>query len=240
MEKMFNGATKTGEIVTQFPRASQILKEYRLDFCCGGNRPIREAIAEKSLNEEEVLSRLNTLYAETKELNEQEVNWETERYSSLIDHILNTHHAYLDNVLTELNGFVTKVYRVHGMKHPELSQVYNLFHRLKLELEEHLIQEEDKVFPKIKAYEEDQSQDTLHRVLDTIDALEQEHEEAGNLLKELRAVTDNYTLPEGACTTYTLMYLKLEELESDLFQHIHLENNILFPRLERERANVHH
>ncbi|MBF0707782.1 MULTISPECIES: iron-sulfur cluster repair di-iron protein [Bacillaceae] len=239
MEKMFNGATKTGEIVTQFPRASQILKEYRLDFCCGGNRPIHEAIAEKNLNEEEILSRLNTLYVEMKDMKEREVNWELERYSRLIDHILDTHHAYLDHVLTELNGFVTKVYRVHGSTHPELSQVHRLFHRLKLELEEHLIQEEEKVFPKIKAYEAEPSQESLTKVLETIAALEEEHEEAGHLLKELRSVTRDYTLPEGACTTYTLMYLKLEELESDLFQHIHLENNILFPRLERERANVH-
>lgn len=240
MKEMFNGASKTGEIVTQFPRASKILKEYHLDFCCGGNRPISEAIAEKNLNEKEVLSKLNTLYDETKELNEREVNWEMEQYSDMIDHILVTHHAYLDNVLTELSGFVTKVYSVHGPMHPELSEVYRLFHRLKLELEEHLVQEEVNVFPQIKAYEEDLSKDTLNKVLETIAALEEEHEEAGNLLKELRAVTDDYTLPEGACTTYTLMYLKLEELESDLFQHIHLENNILFPRLEREKVSVHH
>lgn len=234
MEAIFTAQTKTGEIVTQFPRASQVLKEYKIDFCCGGNRPIEESISEKGLNEEEVLTKLNTLYIETKELDRQEVKWELEAYSKLIDHIVHVHHAYLNKVLPELSAFVTKVYRVHGAAHPELAQIHTLFHTLKMELEHHLFEEEEKVFPKVKKYEATGSKEVLEEVLKTIDSLESEHEGAGNILKELREVTNDYQLPEGACTTYTLTYLKLEELESDLFQHIHLENNILFPRLEKE------
>ncbi|NPC92939.1 iron-sulfur cluster repair di-iron protein [Bacillus sp. WMMC1349] len=234
MEALFDRNTKTGDIVTRFPRASQLLKEYRIDFCCGGNRPIAEAIAEQNLNEEEILTKINTLYQETKALNEKETDWSQVPYSQLINYVIDTHHAYLNEVLPELSGFVTKVYRVHGVHHPELAQVHQLFHQLKAELEHHLIQEEEQIFPKITAYEQTKSEQHLTEAVQAIDILEQEHEAAGNILKELRQVTNDYALPEGACTTYTLTYLKLDELESDLFQHIHLENNILFPRLEAE------
>ena len=234
MDIIFDKSTKTGDIVTRFPKASHVFKEYRIDFCCGGNRPIGESIKSKNLDEKEVLGRLNTLYAETKAMNEKETNWEESKYTELIEHVINKHHAYLYEVLPELSRFVTKVYRVHGVSHPELTDVYNLFHKLKMELDHHLIQEEEKVFPKIRSYEETGSLADLRVALDNIEALEAEHEAAGDLLKELRSVTNDYQLPEGACTTYTLTYLKLDELESDLFQHIHLENNILFPRLSKE------
>ncbi|MGM0878139.1 MAG: iron-sulfur cluster repair di-iron protein [Bacillota bacterium] len=234
MEAVFNGSTKTGDIVTKFPKASQLLKEYRIDFCCGGNRPIQEAIEERNLNKDEVLTKLNSLYNETQALNKKEVNWEEKSYTDLIDYVVNVHHAYLYKVLPELAGFVTKVYRVHGAHHPELKEVYTLFQNLKLELEHHLIQEEERVFPKVKTYEQTRSEADRNDVLQTIDTLEKEHEAAGNILKELRKVTKDFQLPEGACTTYTLTYLKLDELESDLFQHIHLENNIMFPRLRKE------
>ncbi|MEC1262627.1 iron-sulfur cluster repair di-iron protein [Bacillus swezeyi] len=234
MDTVFDQSTKTGDIVTRFPRASQLLKEYRIDFCCGGNRPIGEAIEEQKLNEEEILSKINTLYQETKALNEKETNWNEAPYSRLIDYVIQTHHAYLYDVLPELSGFVTKVYRVHGIHHPELGQVHQLFHQLKAELEHHLIQEEEQIFPKIVAYEQTNSEASLTEAVQAIDVLEQEHEACGNILKELRKVTNDYALPEGACTTYTLTYLKLDELETDIFQHIHLENNILFPRLEAE------
>lgn len=234
METAFDRNTKTYDIVTRFPKASRLLKEYRIDFCCGGNRPIAEAIQEQNLNEEEILTKINTLYEQTKTLNEKEINWSEARYSSLIDYVVNTHHAYLYEVLPELSGFVTKVYRVHGRHHPELAQVHQLFHQLKAELEHHLIQEEEHIFPKITAYEETKSAIHLTDAVEAIDTLEKEHEAAGDILKELRKITNDYALPEGACTTYTLTYLKLDELESDLFQHIHLENNILFPRLKEE------
>lgn len=234
MDTIFDQITKTGDIVARFPRASRLLKEYRIDFCCGGNRPIAEAIKEQNLNAEEVLSKINALYQETKELNETETNWSEAPYSRLIDYVVQTHHAYLFEVLPELSGFVTKVYRVHGIHHPELANVHQLFHQLKAELEHHLIQEEEQIFPKIKSYEETKSEAHLAEAVKAIDVLEQEHEACGNILKELRKVTNDYALPEGACTTYTLTYLKLDELETDIFQHIHLENNILFPRLEAE------
>ncbi|GAA0324803.1 iron-sulfur cluster repair di-iron protein [Bacillus carboniphilus] len=234
MEYIFDQSMKTGDIVTQFPRASQVLKEYRIDFCCGGNRPIGEAIQDKELNPEEVLNKINHLYQETIKYGEKDTNWEVENYTTLIDYVLDRHHAYLNKVLPELSGYVTKVYRVHGGNHPELGLVYKLYQQLKVELEHHLIEEEDKIFPKVKLYEQEKSLELLKQIVATIDALESEHETAGSLLKEIREVTNDYQLPEGACNTYRLTFLKLAELESDLFDHIHLENNVLFPRLNRE------
>ncbi|ARK30426.1 iron-sulfur cluster repair di-iron protein [Halalkalibacter krulwichiae] len=236
MEQVFFRTTKTGDIVTKFPKASQVLKEYKIDFCCGGNQPISEAIKDRHLNEEEVLNKLNSLYSEAYSSNES-INWREASYPTLINYIITTHHVYLNETLPELAKFVTKVYRVHGKKRKELKDVYHLFHQLKLELEHHLIEEEERVFPNIIDYESSRAQTKLNATLKTISELEDEHESAGTLLKELRQITNDYSLPEGACTTYTLMYLKLQELEADLFEHIHLENNILFPRLEQEASN---
>lgn len=237
MEQMFTETSKTGDIVTQFPMASQIFKKYKIDFCCGGDRPIGEALEQKQLDKEEVLQQINELYQASKSENKKQINWAEQDYGTLIDHVLNVHHAYLNQALPELAAFVKKVYRVHGQHRPELAEVFSLFNQLKMELEHHLIQEEEMIFPKVKEYEQAPSQTKLEEIVQAIEVLEREHERSGNLLHELRKVTNDYILPEGACNTYRLTYLKLEELESDLFEHIHLENNILFPRLEEENTS---
>lgn len=235
MEQVFTESAKTGEIVTQFPMASQILKKYQIDFCCGGDRSIGEAIESKQLDKEDILRQINELYAEARASQMEQVNWVEKNYDELIDHIVNVHHAYLNRILPELSEFVTKIYRVHGKNHPELSEVHALFHHLKTELEGHSIEEEEIVFPKIKDFEQNKSSSTLNEVIETLSELETEHEVAGDLVKKLREVTRNYELPDDACKTYQLTYAKLQELESDLFEHIHLENNILFPRLNEEK-----
>ncbi|MDY7220748.1 iron-sulfur cluster repair di-iron protein [Halalkalibacterium halodurans] len=225
---------KTGDIVTQFPKANQLFKKYRIDFCCSGNQPIADAIQQLNLDEGKVLSELQSLYDASIAMQNKEVDWTQAEYSELIDYIVQAHHAYLYETLPELSQFITKVYRVHGHHRPELSEVHHLFHKLKAELEHHLIQEEEHIFPKIKAFDQSASLLDLENATQAIDQLEKEHETCGHLLKELRHVTDDYTPPEGACMTYQLTYRKLDELETDLFRHIHLENHILFPRLLAE------
>jgi regulator of cell morphogenesis and NO signaling len=236
MEKEFKATSKTGDIVTKFPMASQLFKQNKIDFCCGGDRPIGETLAEKSLDVDIFLDKLNTMYLSAKDASAKETDWTNESYGSLIDHVVNTHHAYLNSLLPELSTFVSKIYRVHGMNHPELEKVYRLFHELKMEVEHHLIQEEVDIFPKIKQYENARTNEQLDELISAIDKLESEHDASGNLLKELREITKDYYIPEDACKSYTLTYLKLEELESDMFQHIHLENNILFPRIAQEKT----
>ncbi|PEY38964.1 iron-sulfur cluster repair di-iron protein [Bacillus cereus] len=230
MKHIFTENSVIGDIVTQFPKASDLFKSYRIDFCCGGNRPIIDAINERNLSAEEILTKLNTLYHETKQLNESEIDWKTASYSELIDYIVNKHHRYLNEELPLLSPYVTKVLRVHGAGQPHLAQIHKLFHELKTELEQHLIKEETEDFPLILAFEQNPTDENYMKLRKVVDELENEHNHAGDIIKELRKVTNDFTPPVGACRTYRLVYQRLEALESDLFEHIHLENNVLFPR----------
>ncbi|MCM3737707.1 iron-sulfur cluster repair di-iron protein [Bacillus cytotoxicus] len=230
MEHIFTGASIISDIVTEFPKASDFFKSYRIDFCCGGNRPLIDAIHERNLSAEEVLTKLNTLYHETKQLNESEIDWKNASYSELINYIVNKHHRYLNEELPQLSPYVTKVLRVHGSGQPHLAQIHKLFHELKTELEQHLIKEEKEDFPLILAFEQNPTDENYIKLRKVVDELENEHSHAGDIIKELRKVTNDFTPPEGACGTYRLVYQRLEAIESDLFEHIHLENNILFPR----------
>lgn len=234
METMFAPTDHVGDIVTRFPQADEVFNRYRIDFCCGGNRPLNEVIAEKGLDQEEVMQHLHELYEKTQTRSNGHTDWSEVPYGEVVDHIVNHYHAHLYRELPQLSTYVTKVYRVHGTKHPELEDVFKLFHELKMDLEQHAIKEEEQVFPLIKAYEKEPDPVQLDHLNEMIRELEQEHDGTGRLLKELRKVTDDYTLPPGACNTYTLTYQKLEALEGETFRHVHLENNILFPRLAQE------
>jgi len=231
MKYIFSSNDKIGDIVVKLPKASEVFKAFQIDFCCGGNRPLIEAINENGLNEEVVLSKLQDAYEQVQGLKVEGTDWTKASFSDLIDHVINTHHAYLNQELPKLSELTRKIYRVHGADHTELSNVYKLFHTLKMELEQHLIKEEEIVFPLIKKYEANPSDELLEKTLNVITELEGEHEEAGNVLKELRKITNGYKMPRDGCQSYDLTFKGLELLESDTFQHIHLENNIMFPRL---------
>ncbi|WP_416826725.1 iron-sulfur cluster repair di-iron protein [Ectobacillus polymachus] len=231
MNFIIESSNKTGDIVTKLPAASKLFKQYKIDFCCGGDRPIGNVLEEKGLDKAYILQQLNDLYASNNE--RQEIDWETAPLHVIVDQIITHYHVFTTELLAELSPFVMKIYRVHGDTHVHLKEVYQLFSQLKAELEPHLIDEERDVFPHIVSYEKSGSQTDLAQAKQEIAKLESEHEAAGALLKKLRTVTNDYQLPEEACNTYRLTYLKLEELESMTFEHIHLENNILFPRLMR-------
>ncbi|OGO77750.1 MAG: iron-sulfur cluster repair di-iron protein [Clostridiales bacterium GWB2_37_7] len=232
MNHIFSSADTIGNIVVNFPKAIDTFKEYNIDFCCGGHRPLAEALKEQNLSEATVIDKLNEEYESFKDSIHSEIDWRTASYSQLIDYIVQKHHTYLQNELPALGQLVSKILRVHGEHHIELTKVHKLFNSLRTELESHLIKEEEILFPKIKQYEKDPSPELLNKALKTITELENEHTGAGDVLKELRRITDQYMTPPDGCTTYSLTYQKLYELESDLFQHIHMENNILFPRLQ--------
>ncbi|WP_124726779.1 iron-sulfur cluster repair di-iron protein [Staphylospora marina] len=231
MTRKFNGEEKIGEIVTIFPSASNLFMEYRIDFCCGGNRILKTALSRQKIDEEEFLAKLNEAYLKEQKRSDQAIDWRKKSFSALIDHIVRTHHEYLNNELPVLSAFVTKVFDRHGMDHPELAELHRLFHELKEELEQHLPKEEQEIFPFLKEYEKTGSKEALEKAAQAIEQLEAEHNKAGELLRNMRKVTNHYQLPKGACRTYALSYIKLEQLESDLFQHIHLENNVMFPRV---------
>lgn len=227
----FHSSQKIGEIVTKFPKSADILKEYRIDFCCGGDRPLLTAIKEQNLSEPEVLGKINELYEKFKNVKREDRNWEEAPLGELVDHIVNRYHAYLGVELPRISELTTKILRVHGEGHPELAKVHRLFHSLKMELEQHMIKEETIQYPAIKEYEKNKTKEALEKAVRITKELEDEHTGAGDLLKELRKITNDFTAPEDGCNSYRLTYSKLEELENDTFQHIHLENNILFPRL---------
>lgn len=218
---------KVGDIVTLMPKASDVFKQYNIDFCCGGDRPLGDVLKEQGLNEQEVLLALEKAFEETKAVTNQ-VDFKNMKYSALIDYIINTHHVLVRRLLPEISAYTTKIMSVHGANHDELFKVHTLFHTLKMELEQHLIKEEEILFPLIKEYEENPSDELMTRIQKVMKETEDEHDTAGDVLKELRKITNNYTVPQDGCNTYLVTFDKLQELESDLFQHIHLENNILF------------
>jgi regulator of cell morphogenesis and NO signaling len=226
----FNSTQKIGDIVNAFPKAAEIFKEYKIDFCCGGNRPLIAAIEEQNVNETELLNKLNSAY-ENYEVSSKDKNWFDADTDDIIEQILNKHHAYLWSELPVISKLSTTILRVHGQHHPELSKVHRLFNTLKMELEDHLTKEETIQYPAIKEYQKSGSLDDLKKAVDIINDLEAEHTGAGNILKELSEITKDYSIPEDVCETFEKTYSKLKELEADIFQHIHLENNILFPRL---------
>jgi regulator of cell morphogenesis and NO signaling len=230
LEASFTGMTKTGEIITQFPMATQILDKYRIDFCCLGDRPIIEAIKENNLSEKEVLGRLNQLYSESKKKKVPSTNWSNYSPSELIEYIIENHHRYLYKTLPEISRLTAKILTFHGSTHPELQQVYNLYNDLKIEIEQHVIREEEVVFPLIELYEIKPSKKQLLTLISTFSTLEDEHLTNTEILTTIREATNNYALPKNACLTYQLTFIKLQELEADLMEHMHLENNILLSR----------
>jgi len=233
MNAVFSSSDKIGDIVARFPKAGQIFTKYGIDFCCGGHRSLSEAIIEQSLEEKEVLERLEKGYQGTIGQALTDIDWRQAPTINLLDHIINTHHVFLRRELPQLSKLTTTILRVHSASHGDvLAKVHRLFHTLKLEVDQHLIQEEEIVFPLLKEYAEKPDPGQLEKIADLNGGLIEVHEGAGDILKELRNVTDHYTLPEGACRTYMMTFTNLEGLESDLFQHIHLENNLLFPRFE--------
>lgn len=201
---------------------------YRIDFCCGGNRPLSEAIREQNLSENKILTLLNEKYKVFQEKNEAFTDWAKEKPSRLVDYIVGTHHAYLKQELPKISELLFKILEVHGKGHQELFKVHKLFNTLRTELEEHLVKEEELLFPLIKVYEGARCNENKEKLLNLLDELEKEHTGAGDIIKELREVTGHYIAPKDACTTFVLAYKKLMALEQDTFQHIHLENNILF------------
>ncbi|ODM27667.1 iron-sulfur cluster repair di-iron protein [Clostridium sp. Bc-iso-3] len=225
----FSSSQSIGEIVSIMPKASEIFREFNIDFCCGGHRTLAEVIKNDKVDEQQLLRKLDTAYEESKNISSQ-TNFMEMSSTKLIDYIVNTHHVFLKRTLPELSELITKILRVHGSNHASLFKVHKLFHSLKTELEQHLIKEEEILFPIIKEYDVNPSGELLNRISATMKETEDEHDTAGGILKELRKITNDYSVPKDGCSTYCRAFDKLQELESDLFQHIHLENNILFRR----------
>ncbi|WP_058301264.1 iron-sulfur cluster repair di-iron protein [Gorillibacterium timonense] len=227
----FQPAQTLGEIVAAFPQAADVFKSLGLDFCCGGSKTLKEAAGSKGIEEAIVLAKLEEKHTDYSQFGQPAKDWRNAPYAELISEIVNTHHAYLLQELAPLEGYVAKIARVHGPAHPELIRVHELYRTMKAELEEHLVKEEEQLFPSILSYADSEDEADRAKAATLLKELESEHAGVGEILREIRELTTDYTLPKEACGTYRVSFERLKALESDMFDHIHLENNILFLRI---------
>lgn len=226
--KKFELNSLLGDIVATFPGAGDYFIGEQIDFCCGGDRSLGTALVEKEDDTTRVLDELNVLYHGFQERRETFTDWAVEGGSKLIEHIEVAHHEFLRKELSTISELLFKILGVHGEEHEELFEIHAVYNALRAELEAHLVKEEIYLFPVVKAIENKElgaSKETLKAVLVE---LEDEHDGAGDALKALRGLTDHYQVPEGACPTYALTFEKLRALEKNTFEHVHLENNVLF------------
>ncbi|HHD2593232.1 iron-sulfur cluster repair di-iron protein [Clostridium perfringens] len=231
MEKLIRKDYSLGEVVTVYPAVVKKFNDMELDYCCGGSKSLEVALKEKGVDVDKFVEDLNKEFKEFKFENSQYVDWREKSSEELINHIVEIHHAETFRLLKEIDPLMVKVFRVHFSHDPELlMKVHSLFGKLKCELEEHLLKEENILFPLMIKYDKANDEKEKKEIEEDIRIIVNEHEAAGDILKELAEVTDDYKVPEWGCISFKLLYDYLHDLEKDLFIHIHKENNILFAR----------
>ena len=214
-------ATPLGELARSIPGATQVFHEYRLDFCCGGKHSLREAALKRGIDAQAIADRLATLRAMARP---DEQDWRLASTDALIDHLLQRYHAVHRQQLPELIRLAARVEQVHGDR-PECPRgLAALLVQMAEDLESHMVREEEILFPLLR-------QAGTRAALGPIAVMRDEHDAHGESLQHLEALTNDITLPRGACNTWRALYLGLATLRDDLMQHIHLENNILFDGL---------
>ncbi len=218
-----------GEIVAEDYRRASVFKRFGIDFCCGGGATLQSVCDKKGLEIGEVAQALAAAEARAHTPLGRVSAWEP---GFLADYIVNEHHTYVRESIPVLCAFTQKVARVHGDTHPELVEIAGLFDAIAANLEEHMRCEEQVVFPAIKKVGAPQDSAATSQPLlrDVIKEMEGDHEEAGEAMRQIRVLSGNFTPPPDACNTYRAAFAKLEEFEDDLHRHVHLENNILFPK----------
>ncbi len=213
--------TPVGQIAAELPVATRVFARHGIDFCCGGGRPLREACEARELDTQTILEEIA---GETEPVEGNPQRWDHAPLDELIDHIISAYHRPLGEELPRIEAMARKVVDVHGHRSPEMFEdLLATFLALKAELEQHMMKEEQILFPMIK---NGQGRMTASPV----GVMEAEHDSAGAALERLRRLTDDYRLPEEACNTWRALWHGLADLEESLHMHIHLENNILFPR----------
>ncbi len=225
--------TTVRDIALEQPASIRVFEHFGIDYCCGGRKPLAEACQERSIEPKAVLDAINEAVAGG---GESTRDWTQAKLETICKHIVETHHAYIRAELPRLEMLAQKVVSRHGATHPELEQIQQLIGSLGEELLQHLSKEEMVLFPFIINLERNLANcgprplGCFGAVRNPIRMMIAEHEAAGDALARMRALSGGFIPPEGACPTYRGFYQALEEFEKDLHQHVHLENNILFPR----------
>ena len=228
-----------GELVAQNYKTASIFKKFKIDFCCNGNRTISEACDRKNLDPNVLIKELE----DTTKITEQNIDFNSWELDLLADYIEKTHHRYVISKIEEIKPYLNKVVKVHGDHNPELKEIEVLFNQSAQELTHHLQKEEMILFPFIRNMVNSKMEEKplffphFGTVENPIAMMKHEHQNEGERFEKIAGLSNNYTPPSHACNTYRVTFALLKEFEDNLHQHIHLENNILFPKaihLEKE------
>lgn len=223
-----------GSIVTELPEFACIFEQYGLDYCCGGKKLLEQACNEKGISVNQLLAKLNEYQIEAEQNKQLEIepDWTKTTLRALTEHLITRYHERLRIELPRLSELTKKVARVHRVNHPEMVEVSRIFHLFREQLEQHMQKEELILFPAITSIE---SGRTTYfgcggSVDHPIEMMTKEHDDAGEALSMMSKLTNDYTPPEDACNTFKILLHSLAALELEMHQHVHKENNILFPR----------
>lgn len=220
-----------GEIVANDFRKAEVFKKAGIDFCCGGKISINQACKDKGIDRVKLEMELKKVDEMPLQPSQDFNQWELD---FLCDYIVNTHHKYVRKMLPELVGYTQKIASVHGSHHPELIEVADLFEKINAELLQHLKNEEEVLFPAIKeavaAVRQTKPAGNQALIISEITRMSGEHEFAGGAMDRINQITNNYDVPADGCNTYRVSFKLLAQFEDDLHQHVHLENNILYPK----------
>lgn len=235
-----NAMNTVRELAVTVPGATRVFERMGIDYCCGGGRTLADACQTFHVSFDEVVRSLEAA-EQSVHVGDKIIDWQSESLTALSAHIIDTHHIFTKQELSRLEKLIDKVCSRHGENHRELARLRELFVMLKSELIPHMLKEEQVLFPYVARMEEAVSEGFdvpppfFVTVQNPVRMMMTEHDTAGDLLREMRSVTGNYRVPADGCISYQTLYQALADFESDLHQHIHLENNILFPRsLEME------
>ena len=240
MEPNISEDTKVRDIAVANSNARQILEQAGVDYCCGGDKSLRDACTQSEVSLEEIMARLQSA---EQPLWAQDSEWTTAPLYGLTRHVVTRHHAYVREAIPKISGLLIKVEGKHGARHPELARVAALFRQTGEEMIAHMQKEEHVLFPYIEelarsiAEKREIEPPFFRTVRNPIRTMLKEHDSAGDLVHQIRRETSEYKAPADACPSFQALYRELREFETDLHEHVHLENNILFPRaIELESA----
>lgn len=237
METKIQRNSRVGEIVAHDFRTAEIFNKVGIDFCCGGAQLLEDACRSRGLNTEEIKKNIEEVMTSPEQTFHDFQSWDP---VFLSDYIVNIHHRFVRTNVPELLNYTRKIASVHGAVHPELHQVATLFEDLSEELLQHLNKEEKILFPAIKeAYSNSQGK-AGGLIASAISVMNNEHEQAGTAMDEIRRLTNSYSVPNDACNTYRVALKLLAQFENDLHVHVHLENNILFPKALQIATKITH
>ena len=236
---MVKAETTVREIALQVPESTRLFEQLKIDYCCGGSLPLAQACASAGVDVDNVMGMLTEVTRSAR----TGLDFQNASVPELITHILDTHHVFTKSEIDRLQALADKVLVAHGNNHPELVQLNELLSYLFADLKPHMFKEEQVLFPYILEVVDAANKKLsapfapFGTVNNPVRMMMREHDNAGHILRELRALTSDYKVPLDACMSYRTLYQALENFEKDLHQHIHLENNLLFPKaIELEQA----